>query len=190
MNRTMKMLLAGAALVPGLALADNLSYTYVEAGYQQVDPDGADSADGWALRGSLALADMWHVFTDYNTVDFDGIDADFLRVGGGINYSVSPAVDLIGRLSWARVEVGSQSEDGYGVTALVRSQIAPNFELEGGVEFIDLGSDAGDTTRFVAAGRYFFTTAFAAGLNISFGDYLSSDLDAKTYGVDFRYNFK
>jgi hypothetical protein len=179
------MFLAGAALVPGLGLAENLSYNYVEAGYLQVDPDNSNNElDGWALRGSLAITDMWHLIADFNTLDPDfGGSFDSYRVGAGLNYGINATVDLVGRASWVRLD-GAGDADGYGLQALVRSQVAPGFELEGGVDFVDFGGSNGDTTSFIAAGRYFFTPVFAAGLSLGIND------DAKTYGAEFRFNFK
>jgi hypothetical protein len=182
------MLLASAALVPGLALAQDsgMSYTFVEAGWLEVDPDGGAKVDGWQLNGSLALADMWHVNAQFAQIDSD---LDIYRVGGGMHYGLNQSLDLVGQVSWVRADAGS-SADGFGMTALLRGKLTRSFELEGGVDYVDLGSDGGgDATRFVGAGRYFFTPAFAAGLNVSIGDYLGG-IDANTYGVDFRYNFK
>ncbi len=190
MNRTLKTVLAGALLAPAIGMAadsdKNLSYTYVEGGYVQVDPDNSNNdADGWALRGSLAVTNMFHLFADFTTLNPDfGRNVDTWRVGGGINYSVNQTFDLIGRAAWVRFDTGPADEDGYALQGLVRGRVMPGFELEGGLDYTDFGGRNGDTTSFIAAGRYFFTPQLAAGLNLGIND------DAKTYGVDVRFNFK
>src|SRR5690606_1340678 len=97
-------------------------------------------------------------------------DLDLYRIGGGMHYGLNSTVDLVGNLSYVRADAGD-AVDGFGVTALLRSQLGSNFELEGGVDYVDLGNDGGgDETSFLLAGRYFFTSAFAAGLGVNFGD--------------------
>lgn len=193
MNRTLKMLLVGAALTPFAAMADdNLSYTYVQAGYAQTDIDDVNAdGDEYSLSGSLALSSNWHTFAGFSKGELDDNGADFdvtgWQIGLGYNHPVNSKADVIARLSYLRMDIdtplGDADEDGFGISVGLRGRLAPAFELEGAVNYTDLG-DFGDDTSFGAAARYFFTPAFAAGLNLGIGD------DTTSYGVHFRLNFK
>ena len=44
------------AAAPLAALAEGMSYSYVDAAYVDTDIDGAPSADGFGLRGSFGFA--------------------------------------------------------------------------------------------------------------------------------------
>lgn len=189
MKSMLKTLVAGALLVPALGFAaeSGLNYNYLEAGYASLDPDtGSSNLDGWNLKGSLAIAPMWHLLADYSQFDVSGSGSDLksYRVGGGIHYGLNPTVDLVGNVAWVRSEVGSFDDDGINVEALLRGQALPNVELEGGVSYVDFGGNNGDTTSFVGAARYAFAPAFAAGVSVAVND------DANTYGLNFRWNFK
>jgi Ax21 family sulfation-dependent quorum factor len=131
-----------AALPFAASAAEGLSYTYVEGGYIATDSDGAD-ADGWAINGSGAIAENFHVFggfsaqeTDDETIGgfrFDGVDVDQWRLGVGYNYEVASNTDLLARLAYENYEFdfgqfGSDDLDGYSAEVGVRSALTPNFE--------------------------------------------------------------
>src|SRR3954452_16030138 len=54
-----------AALPFAASAADGISYNYVEGGYAATNADVSD-ADGFAIRGSGAIAPNFHVFGDYS----------------------------------------------------------------------------------------------------------------------------
>lgn len=196
--RNAKTLLACALLLPAFSYAGDMSYNYVEAAYGETEIDvgagvGDVDGDGFSLSGSLAVAPNWHVFADFASADFDfNVESTTYRVGGGFNYPISDAADVIARLSYVSVEVEvdtafgtfEEDEDGFGIGAGLRGEVADNFELEGAVEYVDLGGDAGGDTSFIAEGRYFFTPMFALGAGVEVGD------DFTTYGISARLNFK
>ena len=66
-------------LSSAVALADNgISYSYIQASYQEVDFDGPDG-DGYAVGASVEIGDAWFVFADYAASEFDfGADLDWL----------------------------------------------------------------------------------------------------------------
>jgi hypothetical protein len=190
--RTSKILLATSALLfGGLAQAD-MSYSYVEGGYGNVNVDipGDDvDGDGWLLGGSIAVTPMFYVMADFRQADLD-FDVDLTRskVGLGLNYGISPTVDLIGRVAWVKLEldtpIGDADDDGFGLDLGLRGQMTDKFEVEGAVQYSDFGGDGGDDTAIVGQARYFFTNQFALGGLIEASD------DVTTYGVLFRLNFK
>lgn len=196
--RSAKTLLASALLLPAFGYAGDLSYNYVEATYGETEIDvgdgfGSVDGDGFGIGGSLAVAPNWHVFADFTSADFDfNVESTSYRVGAGFNYPISETADLIARLSYVNVEVEVDTpfgtfdadEDGFGVGAGVRGKVADAFELEGAIEYVDLGGDSSGDTTFIAEGRYFFTPMFAVGAGVEVGD------DVTTYGISARLNFK
>lgn len=177
------MLLA-ITTIPLAALAETgPRYTYVTAGYLNTeiddegflgeDPDG----DGFAIGGSVAVTDMVHLFAGYSISELEvfsvDVDYDTLNVGLGVNYPIADQVDLVGRISFVEVEFdvdgfGSEDESGYGLSAGVRAMVTEQLEVNGFVNYLDLGSDADDTTVAIGA-LYNFTEMFAAGIGAEFG---------------------
>jgi hypothetical protein len=174
------------ALAPLTALADDMSYSYVDLGYVSSDIAGAPSADGLGLRGSVGFAENWFVFGEYSNQDLAGVDIDQFAVGLGGHYGLSETIDLVGRLGYIDAEASAGganvSVDGYLVSAGLRGQVTDAFELEGRVDYTDFG-DNGDDTALAIAGRYFFTNQFAVG-----AEFATSD-DVDSYFVGVRWSF-
>jgi opacity protein-like surface antigen len=194
-------LLASALLMTSALAAEGPRYSYVQAGYVDLEIDndsgfGGDlDGDGFAIGGSLAVTDMFHLFTDYTDIDLDadniGVGADYseFAIGGGINYAMSDTVDLVGRLAYldAEVEVdtfGSADESGYGLYAGARAMVSPAWEVNGGIGYSDLG-DGIDGTTFSLGTLYSLTDIFAVGAGVSFGDDTTSlQVGARLYFDD------
>lgn len=184
----------GFATMLGLAGAGNavaeLSYTYVEGGYFDVDIDDSNAdGDGFGIAGSVAITDMFHLFGDYATADLDGpgggdVDFDTWQVGGGLNLAMAENLDFVGRLSYLSAEVdfpgfGSADDDGFGLYGGLRGRLTAPVELEGGIAYADL-DDAGDDTSLVLGGRYYFNESLALGLSADIGD------DVTVWGINLR----
>lgn len=193
--KTVKTAIAVALVLPAAASAAELNYSYVEGGIGRteidVDAGGIEDVDGdtFSLAGSLAVTDNVHVFADFNTTDFDfDVDSQMIRVGGGWNQGISESADFIARLAYVQAEVdtpfGDADEDGFDIGVGLRSAIASSFELEGFIDYIDLGGDDSGDTQFSGAARYFVTPQFAVGAAIGIGD------DTMSYGVTARMNFR
>lgn len=137
-----RKILAGAVcivsgcLAAGAAAAE-ISYTYVEAEYVNIDTDisariedvdtnarlRTDDDGGFRLAGAWELYRNWHVFGDYsrgkNDVDLSGTllgvpvsssgDFDVVRwrLGAGYGYSINEVLDVYGRLSYDYIEFDS-----------------------------------------------------------------------------------
>ena len=116
------------ALLPFAAAAqDNsaLNYNYVEGGYVATDADLID-ADGFGLRGSIAVHPNWHVFADYTrqSIDEVDLDTDQFRIGGGYNHAIGENTDLLARLAYERFDAdvaGADAVNGYSAEVGVRS---------------------------------------------------------------------
>jgi hypothetical protein len=208
LNRCVLRLLLGAASFAGfatIALAQGPRYSFVEAGWQNIELEddgtfGEDlDGDGLAVGASFAVTDMLHIFASYGDSDFDlnvfGIDVNVgqntLAAGAGLNFDVSETVDIVGQLAYVDAEIevdvpgfgsGSEDESGYGLAVGVRGMVTEDFELNAWINYVDLGDDASDTT-FSFGGVYNFTPVFALQAGMSFGD------DVNSIGVGARLSF-
>lgn len=170
--------------------ADGLDYNYIEGGYVNTSFDrdstfGIDvDGDGVALQGAFAITPKLHAYGEYTNQDFDfDLHVQTFETGLGLNWSVAPNVDLIGRAGFARSEVRHFGHDnGFALQAGVRAGLGARFELEGLVHYVDL-DDSGDDTTFRGLGRYSFTDNFS----VSAGAELDSDVT--TWIVSARYSF-
>jgi hypothetical protein len=96
-----------AAIVPFAASAADgrLSYNYVEGGYVATDSKGGD-ADGFGIKGSLAVHPNYHVFADYTgqETDLGKVDVDQWRIGAGYNRGISQNTDLVARAAYQKFD--------------------------------------------------------------------------------------
>ena len=168
--------------------ADDFSYSWLQLGYGTVDFDDIDvDGDGPGFGASFEVNDDVFIFGNYTTVGLDfGIDATSTSAGVGFNTTVSEGADLFATVSWEYAEIdvpllGSEDDSGFGVGIGMRYWVAPGFELNGGVSYVDIGND-GDTA-FSFGALYSFTSAFAGGLGASFAD------EAASFSVFARYYF-
>lgn len=134
MKKSLLALALIAAVPFAASAADGVSYNYVEGGYTKTNVEGPDS-DGWALKGSVAIAPNFHLFADYSNQEVDNVNVDFdqWRVGVGYNHELSKRVDLLTRVAYEKVKtdsfnvgnvrVPSFSADGYSVEVGVNSAL-------------------------------------------------------------------
>lgn len=186
-----KPLLIGSMLAFGAAgptLAADLSYTYVEGAYVNSEVDDFDlDGDGYSLFGSVGFWKNFFGFAGYSDSDYDGgVGSQFLELGAGAHWSLSPAWDAVGAVAYVDADVdvsgfGSASADGYMLAAGLRGRVTQAIELFADVEYVDLGNT--DDTGFVIGGRYYLTDAFALGANI--GD----NGDGTHWSLVLRYDF-
>ncbi len=186
MNKRVWILALLLALVPAAAYADGLSYTYVETGWVNVDPDVGDSGTGPSIGVSWGLGETLHVIGGYSDVDFDPVTMTSWNVGAGFHRSFTDSLDFVGEASYIEAEVdvplfGTVSEDGYAVCAAVRAMLTNAFELKGEVEYSDLGTDG--ETSFGATGLWNVNQRFAVGAGYEVAD------EADAVFVGFRIKF-
>lgn len=137
MKKSLLALSLVAAIPFAASAADGISYNYVEGGYISTHAD--TNADGWAIRGSGAVAPNFHVFGDFAkqktdsfrvaSVRYPGVKVDQLRLGVGYNHEISPNADLVSRVAYERFEDEfDNSLNGYSIEVGARGAMAPNFE--------------------------------------------------------------
>lgn len=188
-----KLLGLTLVLVLSPAMADGLSYNYIQLGYQKADLDDdlagiSIDGDGYGISGSFEVGESFFIGAGYSALDFDfGVDLDQLSIGGGYHTGLSDRSDFFATISYIRAEAsvsgfGSLDEDGYGVSVGIRGLLTDNVELNGSIAYSDLG-DGADGTAFGVGALYSFTENFALGFDVS------TDDDVTMYGVGARFYF-
>ena len=182
------LLLAAAAP----AVADDISYNFVDLGYQRIEIDdvaGIDvDGDGFGIAGSFEIAENWFVQASYAQADFDfGVDFDQTALGVGYKTGISDRSDVFATVNYLRAEVsasglGSADDDGFGISVGVRAMLSDTFELNGSIGYVDF-DDGGDSTSVSAGGLFNLTETFALGLGIEVDD------DVTSYGILGRIYF-
>lgn len=127
------------AAVP-LVHASELSYSYLEAGYFNVDPEGFSSEDGWSFGGSAALSDNFHLFGSHDNLDIGPFDVDLWRIGLGYNMSISDRSDLVARIAYEDFD----ADDGWSAEVGLRGALSPKFEGYVALGYVDGSTLSGD----------------------------------------------
>jgi hypothetical protein len=176
------------------AQAGDLSYTYAEGGFAQVDIDGIDEGDGYFIGGSLAFGTNWLAFVEYGTAEFDqGVaeaDVDELQLGFGGHFPAAENMDFVGRIAYVDQSVdvnvpglgsASADENGYMLSAGLRGRAMDRLDLMGAIEYVDVGD--GDDTGLMLRGLYEFTDMFSLGARAGLSD------DVTELGIFARFTF-
>ncbi|NNF51297.1 MAG: porin [Gammaproteobacteria bacterium] len=177
------------SFLSGAVKADSPSYDFFEVAYVSGDIDNPDvDGDGFSFGGSVSVHENWFLFADYTDLDFDfGVDLSLLDVGVGYRVEMSDNTDFAFTGSFVRADAsgpgGSADDDGYGLSAIIRGMVNEQFELNGGISYVDLGGTDGDDTSFVLGGVYSFTDNVAFDGRIEIGD------DVNLYVAGFRFYF-
>jgi hypothetical protein len=180
------VLIVAAILVQGTATAQtaarpaqsNLNYNYAELRFVDVDSNGGD---GFRLGGSYELNGPWLLVGAVTSLDYNSnVDSTLLELGGGYVWNYSNDFDLVGTLRLVRAEIdtpgGSANDTGFAFSAGTRGFIAPQFEIRGSVNHINLDNS---DTYLELAGDYHFSEQFSAGLSLEF----AGDSDSLTIGA-------
>lgn len=197
MNGVSRALLCTAFLAPALSNAQQsaprpqspeFSYSYVELAYDEADFDLGPAeidGDGLTLSGSFEITREWHVFASYGTHDLDfGLDVDTWMLGAGYVFPLRERIDLYGRVLYIDSDVdagpANADEDGLGVQVRIRARMSDVFELEGGIQYVDVFDN---NTSLQGFARYHFTEDFSAALGLTLGG------NSDSIGISARYSF-
>lgn len=167
------------AAAPLAAMAEDMSYSYVDLAYVDTDFDAVgESADGFGLRGSIGFGQNWFAFAEYASTSVQSVDIDNVAVGVGGHYGLNDGLDLVGRLGYIQVDLSAPGgfdadDDGFLADLGLRGRVGDAVELEGAVRYTDF-SDGGDDTALVVGGRFHFNQTWAVGAEYSSGDDLST----------------
>ena len=180
----MQFLLVGL-LVQSIAIAQTveeqqvgLSYSYAELRFVDVDTSGGD---GIRFNGSFDLDNNWLIVGGVTALDFNNnVDLTVVEIGGGYVWHYSKDFDLVSTLRFVRSDVdnpgGGSDDNGFAFSAGARGLLAPQFEIRGSVNHINL--DDSDT-YLELAGDYYFTAQLSAGISLEF----AGDTDIVTIGA-------
>jgi Ax21 family sulfation-dependent quorum factor len=174
--------LALAAALPMSAQASELSYSFVELDYVNVDGD----ADGFGLRGAYNFGDSnFYALGSYIAVETDSfnIDIDSYEIGAGYHYGISENTDLIAELAYVETDVNGLADvDGYRLSGGFRGNLAESFEGLAKLNYID-GTDFDGDFTLTLGGQYKFNDTWGMTGEVEFAD------GGETYLVGVRASF-
>lgn len=127
-------------LAAPLAAADDLSYSYAEGWYSDIDFDGID---GDALGGgvSVEVSDATFIYGAYESGEintwFDDVDISTLQIGGGWHTPFTDSTDFVVQGGGFRADVSDygDAEWGANVGAGVRGAVTQVIILEAGIQY-------------------------------------------------------
>lgn len=207
MKKMLALALALAA-APFAASAAELSYTFVEGGYNKIHVDDADfdnpELDGGYIRGSYDLGSGVNVIGGIARASEDfalapGLDLDLdltqYELGLGYHQSLSERVDFIGELAWTRVDLDveaggiSDDESVKGGRGAIGVRGAFNDVVEGllKVNYYDGGDFEGGFTGVLGA-QFRINPTWGITAEVEHGELLLSDEDTR-YMVGVRASF-
>ena len=175
------------------AFAASPSYDFVKAGYVQADIEDAGDFEptGFQIQGFKSLNENVYLTGRYGQLGEDvsgvDIDLDYASAGVGYRYGLTQNTDFFGEVTYEYVNIdveldsiSGEDDNGYGITAGIRSMLSEQFELRGAIRYIDIEDDE---TAFEIGADYFFTPQFSFGATYVIAD------DVDLLGVSARYTF-
>ncbi len=161
---TIGAIAAALAFSAQQAAATDFSYNLLEGSFVS-----GDGFDGLGVAGAVEFTPEFFGHAGIDLLEADnGIDFSLLSLGGGYSRAIHNNLDIVATASLKRVKVdGGGSDTGFGLGVGVRGRLVSQLELHGGLEYVDM--DDSDTILKVG-GRWYFTPAFAAGLDLHDGD--------------------
>ena len=175
------------------AFAASPSYDFVKAGYVQADIEDAGDFEptGFQIQGFKSLNENVYLTGRYGQLSEDvsgvDIDLDYASAGVGYRYGLTQNTDFFGEVTYEYVNIdveldsiSGEDDNGYGITAGIRSMLSEQFELRGAIRYIDIEDDE---TAFEIGADYFFTPQLSFGATYVIAD------DVDLLGVSARYTF-
>ena len=191
MKRTILASIFGALSLN--AFAASPSYDFVKVGYVQADIEDAGDFEptGFQIQGFKSLNENVYLTGRYGQLGEDvsgvDIDLDYASAGVGYRYGLTQNTDFFGEVTYEYVNldieldsISGEDDNGYGITAGIRSMLSEQFELRGAIRYIDIEDDE---TAFEIGADYFFTPQFSFGATYVIAD------DVDLLGVSARYTF-
>jgi len=182
----MKRSLIALALVAMLPLAaqadDNLSYTYVDAGYVNIDGDADETVKdplvGLKLGGFYGLAGYGPLIMLLMTCA-----TAYFEIGFGYAHGLTDRMDLIAEAAYSNSDVQYFGDiDGYRASIGLRGSFTDNFEGLVKANYLDGSDFDGDFSGTVGA-QYKFNQTWGLVGEVEFND------NAETYLVGVRASF-
>lgn len=195
MRKTFRLVVASAALLPGLAMADAANFNYVEVGYLTGKQSGTD-INGWGMRGSVELVERFFLTAGFSDLNDDTGRDDFRysmdnkAIGLGYVFGENPTASVYGTVSYVDMNFStrvdsmrfSSDADGYELGLGARINASPEAEVRLAVKHSDLGG--GDTNTIPSVALIYKFTRQLAG----FAEY-ERKTDYEQLGLGFRIYF-
>lgn len=161
------LLIALVCLLSSPVLAqEGIDYSYADAVF--VNQDGAgDDFTGMGLRASWAVAPQFYVAGELLLTSADDLDRTDIGVGAGYHMPLNRTTDFFAQIDFLSVDTDAGDDDGLRLGAGVRSLVAKQLELRGGIQYVDVGD--GELVVNLGA-QYMITPSWAGFLELSEGD--------------------
>ncbi|WP_144392304.1 hypothetical protein [Pleionea sediminis] len=157
------------------------SFNFVEAGIVKYD-DG----DSKKVLGNFEFNTNFYGVASYEIEDDAGDDLTAISIGAGYKTTIGASTSLYGQLEYTDYSVdtdfGDFSEDGYNLSAGIRSMVTNSTELFG--EVTNGNIDSYTVTTIGIGARQSFTDNFGAYVR-----YDMTDRDDDFYGVGVSLKF-
>lgn len=181
------------ACVPCVSVAsEQLSYSYIEAGYSQTDFDGFD-ADGYALKGSFAIGDSFYGAIGFHQDELEPIvTLEPWELTAGYRKDISANTDFIAEISYIGMNLeffgDDYHNDGYRAAVGVRSAVHEHFELSAKAMFTSI--QYMDSVVGVAIGaQYKFNGTWGIYADYQFNEYNFDNVDVNSFQAGVRASF-
>ena len=164
------------ALSSGLAMANNVSYDYVQGGLIDYD-----NLDGVKFEFSKSFTDNIYGKINYSDLETGSIDVNILRINAGFNMEITNSTDFVAELGYEDFDADFGIDDsGYNFMAGFRSMFTNDLE----VGVYASHSDVLESTDITVEGRYHFDRNMSVALEFGNDDELDEHI-----GLNFRYSF-
>lgn len=191
--------LCAAALIglPLTAMAEGLSYNYLEAGYVSSDLDDADTDfDGYRAKLSVLINEGVYILGGYTDLESDENangakgTSEAITAGLGFRFGLFDATDLNIEAAWLNSEVGidgglldgaDTEDDGYTIGAGVRHLFFPQLEAGLKVDYTDVFDD--DDFAYTGSALFHVIPHLSIGGSYTFAD------NSDTWTAGLRFNF-
>jgi hypothetical protein len=197
-KRTLRLI--ALASLTSLPFAANAAQPSSALSYQYVDLTALPSAkldstlvdengSGFLARGSLTVHQSIAVQVEAQVLNLDnGVDTAKIQIGAAGHWAIRSNLDVVARggIVHYKVDLGSidDSKTGLYIGGRIRAIVAPQFEVEGGIEHITADpARIGSDTFVVGEARYHFTREWSAGVLVNAGG--NSDV----FGLQARLSF-
>jgi Ax21 family sulfation-dependent quorum factor len=149
------LITAVLAAMPLASQADDLSYNYLQAGYDYAHSNAGRNSHGWSGTASAALGEHFQVFGGGSSADRNGdathasASVEGWNLGGGVHAPISAQTDFIGDVAYHRAHTDGVSGDANSWTGEVgvRSGLTPHVEGWAMAGYAHTRNEEGDVDR-------------------------------------------
>ena len=174
-----------ALLSSGAVFAENPTFDFVEAGYVDFD-----QLDGFSIRANASISDNF--FVNLGHEDISGSEAgvkeelDSTVVGLGIMGPISDVTSIFMHMDYVAFDTDNTSQNGWGLGAGIRSNVAENIELYGEVFYKDLDANH-ENVELTGGVRFKASEQLGAYVEWTRLDQDDDDSDGFRVGVQYKF---